>query len=300
MEAGSIIEIPALYAASHAGMMPQPKSSVFRYVSMKGDDAWSFLETTLLTNTLPLAASTILNDPFEASPVILNDTTTAEIAASIKRFTIRQGNADVPIDLDKLQVAGPDGASLGPEALAKRTQELFEGMIAQRNRQCHIASFSRRISSELQWSHYADGHKGIAYHFVPTSSTESEFKGLKTVKYARQRPIVFLSELIDQISIEPTSNKFVLSWLSYEERSFLAKSTEWSYEEEERVIKQNVGSMSFLESELMSIIVGPRFNDENVSRLKAVVAKRRRPIKIYRAAPSQTDYSIEIKWSDPL
>jgi hypothetical protein len=91
-----------------------------------------------------------------------------------------------------------------------------------------------------------------------------------------------------------------LGWLSFEQRSYLTKSVEWAYEEEERVLKQNVATMTFLESELVSIIVGPRFTEENLRRLRAVTQKRTRPLKIFRAQMSRTSYSIEVEWENEL
>jgi hypothetical protein len=296
----SIIEIPALYAASNTGLMPRPKTSVFRYVAMRSPEAWKHLETTVLRNTLPLAPAKALNDPFEASPVLLDDSTTAEIAAFVEQLFSRNGNGSAKLDFEALNVQDANGSVLKPDELAQHTQTLLQSLIELRNSQCHIASFSRRISSELQWSHYADGYKGIAYHFVPGGGQQTEFRFLKSVSYTRQRPIIFVSELMEQLSTTPTSNKFVLSWLSFEQRSFLTKSAEWGYEEEERVIKQNVSTLTFSDSELVSIIVGPRFPPADIDRLKRITTQRKRPIKIFRARTSPTDYSIEIDWSKPL
>jgi hypothetical protein len=152
------IETAALYAASNTGLFPKAKSSLFRYVSMRGDPAWALLETTLLQNTLPLAQSTKLNDPFEANPVIVNDTSSSDIANFAKQCLVHDGT---PMNFDKLHVVRLDGSKVDPDELASNTREYFHSLMDFRNKHCHIGSFSRRISSELQWSHYADGYKGL-------------------------------------------------------------------------------------------------------------------------------------------
>jgi hypothetical protein len=105
---------------------------------------------------------------------------------------------------------------------------------------------------------------------------------------------------MDQLRSPLRTEVFALSWLAFEQRSFLTKSVEWEYEQEERIIKQNEPTMSFLESELVSIIVGPRFSEGNLERLKTLCVRRKRPIKIFRAHPSLTSYSIDVDWSKEL
>jgi hypothetical protein len=109
-----------------------------------------------------------------------------------------------------------------------------------------------------------------------------------------------LSELLDQIKYSGTQS-FILNWLSFEKRSYLTKSREWAYEEEERIIKQGgLSEVSFLEKELVSIIIGPRFPDSDVERLKKIFEKRSRPIKLFRALSSPTSYAVEVKWDENL
>jgi hypothetical protein len=73
-----------------------------------------------------------------------------------------------------------------------------------------------------------------------------------------------------------------------------------SYEEEERIIKQGLSNMPFLDTELVSIILGPRFPDSDIDRLKAIIQKRNRPLKLFRAQASQTSYAVEVQWANEL
>ena len=286
----------ALFAASKTGLFPQPKTSIFRYVGMRGDDPWSRLESTIFDNVLPLTVATSLNDPFEANPVIIDDVVSDDLQDFINRFAATNAGTKAGLAF-MIEIPGIRGISpiQKTKIFEEKLRTYIRSFISSRNEHCYIGSFSRRISSELQWSHYADGYKGLAYHFVTTPQPDSGFRFLKSVKYSKQRPAILVSEILEQLML-PMSDQ-TLRWLSYEQRSFLTKSTEWEYEEEERIIKQNVKSMTFLPVELVSLVVGPRFPDESISKLKSICSKRSRPVRIFRARPSPTSYAVEVDWS---
>lgn len=288
----------ALFAASNAGLFPQAKSSIYRFVGLRSEASWGQLENTVLNNVMPLSIASALNDPFEANPVIVNDTTSADLASFMKRAWAPGGTLSALKFHDELSeiTKMDDPRFQTPELQEKLLQKLLS-LLAFRNERCHVGSFSRRISSELQWSHYSNGYKGIAYHFVTQPRADSGFRFLRSVKYSTQRPIILVSEIMHQLSANVGSDEFARAWLSFEQRSFLTKSKEWSYEEEERIVKQNESEMRFLESELISIILGPRFPRENYERLRSLVNKRSRPIRIFAASVSATTYSVEVDWS---
>jgi len=288
----------ALFAASNTGLFPQAKTSIYRYVALRNEQSWAYLENALLGNVLPLAIASALNDPFEASPVIVNDTVPADLKSFMQRAWAPSGTLSALKAKDELaQIRNIDD----PRFHAPEFQEKFLNKILalakQRNEQCHIGSFSRRISSELQWSHYADGYRGIAYHFATQPRADSGFRHLRPVRYSTQRPVILVSEVMDQLSVDVGSDQFARSWLSFEQRSFLTKSVDWAYEEEERIIKQNESKMTFLDSELISIVLGPRFPKDSLPRLRSLASKRTRPVKIFAASVSLTTYSIEVDWS---
>ncbi|MET4603261.1 hypothetical protein ABIB90_002739 [Bradyrhizobium sp. JR4.1] len=289
------VKTAAVYAATNTGLVPQARTSLFRYVSMRGS-AWDMLEKTLLTNTLPLSRSVTLNDPFDSNPVIVNDTIPSDISKFANDLLSIGGK---PMNFDVLKVVHPNGQQMSPAQLQEATKALLQSMMRTQSQQCHIASFSRRISSELQWSHYAEGYKGLAYHFVTQPEDDSGFRFLRPVRYSSQRPIILLSEFMDHLKRVDTG-RFPQEWFSFEQRSFLTKSLAWAYEEEERLVKQNVSEVQFLENELVSIILGPRFPDADIDRLRAITKNRKRPLKIFRAQSSPTSYAIEVEWEHDL
>lgn len=160
----------------------------------------------------------------------------------------------------------------------------------------HIASFSRRISSQLLWSHYAGGYKGLAYHFVIRPNISTVFRIISSVTYDRQRPIVLLSEMLERLPPNETNH---LNQVSFFRRAFLTKSVEWSYEEEERLLSR-LNEVIFHPRELAGLIVGPRFSSDALIRLKAITERRSTPLPIYQAKLSDTDYAIDVQWTNPI
>jgi len=285
----------ALFAAMNTGLLPQANTSIFRYVGTRGN-AWDFVEKTLLTDTLPLSRATTLNDPFDTNPVIVDDVVAADIFRFAEELLKQQGQV-----FDLAKVVDAQGRPVSKQELEEHATALIYSLFKQRNEACHIASFSRRISSELQWSHYGDSYKGLAYHFVTRPSEGSGFKHLRPVRYSSQLPVILLSEMMDHINAFQSGGGFTLRWLAFEQRCFLTKSLEWAYEEEERIIKQGgISEISFLDRELVSIIVGPRFPEAELDRLKAILTKRQRPLKLFRAQSSPTSYAVEVDWHNNL
>jgi hypothetical protein len=273
----------------------------FRNLKRQSIDTWLIEINPFgdILNVLPLTISSALNDPFEANPIVVDDTQPSDLARFMRglwgRLPARNAIVKRANEIHRRDDPQFDDPGFQQEMLGE-----LGLMIAYRNARCHVASFSRRISSELQWSHYANGYKGLAYHFVTAAGKLSDFHYLRSVKYSSQRPLILVSELMEQMEISTDSDQFTLNWLSFEQRSFLTKSSEWAYEEEARVIKQDTDKMRFLENELVSVVVGPRFPTDQLERLINIAKKRPRPLKIFAAKTSLTSYGIEVDWSRNL
>lgn len=109
-----------------------------------------------------------------------------------------------------------------------------------------VCSLSKSLSDIRLWSHYADGHKGIA---IAIDFPEGE-AGLFEVKYVSELP-----EYGDSLLPQPSSTD-VLSF----------KTKHWSYEEEYRIIqKDNFYSVA---GNIKSIYAGHRISDLHLDLLK--------------------------------
>ena len=287
----SSIRDAAFFAATQTGMFPSPRASLFRYVSMRSPQSWQFLENTVLESRLRLTTPDTFNDPFDSDPCYVNDVPIEEL---MRRATILDARGNAVKWTETTQIHGPNG-SLTKAQMEHLVRQVVEADTKRVNKKRFIASFCRRISSQLLWAHYAESYRGIAYHFVARGPTMSPISEVRPVKYERQRPIILLSEILDRFDPPPQA-EITQQHLSFLRRAYLTKSIEWSYEEEERLIDDQV-EVVFDPRELASVIVGPRCPPDHVARLKEIVSRRSRALPIYRAKVAESDYAIEVEWS---
>lgn len=122
-----------------------------------------------------------------------------------------------------------------------------------------ILSLSRVNNNQLMWSHYADGHKGIAIG-VRIDQTEYdvqpiEYDGIVTIRN---------SDYNGQTAREILRHKLEV----------------WSYEEEVRVFQRN---QMFIDVKIEEIILGQRVSNQNVGLIRDLLEKINPEIKIRRA-----------------
>src|SRR5262245_24465903 len=89
-----------MLAAYGAGHFSAPGTSAFKYISLGSEPAWSKLEQTLLENRLSFTQVGSLNDPFDISPIVIDNLSPAEKAEFIRGLKI----ADSSLDPEVLKV----------------------------------------------------------------------------------------------------------------------------------------------------------------------------------------------------
>jgi hypothetical protein len=122
-----------------------------------------------------------------------------------------------------------------------------------------LCSLSRKKDNELMWSHYSEGHRGVAIGLTVDSS-----------KYDI-RPIQYTGiHYLNGGQIEQDTPREILSH----------KLNVWSYEEEERVF---VTDKFYVDIEVKELITGRAMSNQDYSFIKEVVEKVNPSIKIIRA-----------------
>ncbi len=115
-----------------------------------------------------------------------------------------------------------------------------------------IASLSANATNFLLWSHYADGHKGIAIEMdIPEDHPD-----------------------LTKVTYSPFSSVFSKKAQTEEDMRHLfnSKGEEWEYEEEYRII---VDRPYFdLPEKPSRLLLGPMANEEHVALLQKVIADR--------------------------
>ena len=107
---------------------------------------------------------------------------------------------------------------LGPASTNKNQRAMFEMVKNMAAAYFGLICFSRNWSSPVQWSHYADGHRGLCLGFdVPRSC-------LHSVSYSKKRLEIDFSTFDGPMSASLSKFKEILT----------TKYDHWSYEDEER------------------------------------------------------------------
>lgn len=113
-----------------------------------------------------------------------------------------------------------------------------------------VCSLSGSVRDVRQWSHYADGHKGIAIE-IDFSGHESD---VVPIKYISQlEPYRLSGTLFDPIP----------------ERILSQKTVHWQYEDEHRVLQSEV--YYSVKGRISSVLLGARISDTHKSLLDKVL-----------------------------
>jgi len=140
-----------------------------------------------------------------------------------------------------------------------------------------ILCFSRNWSNPVQWSHYADHHRGICLGFeIPNHL-------LAKVKYLNQR-IVFKSDIDEEMMVRILTSKF----------------NHWRYEKEYRLFvdldpdeEQNGFYFSDFSNELklISVIVGGNA-DFSRGEIKKALGKDATNVEVFKSRPAFQSFSV--------
>jgi hypothetical protein len=264
---------------------PAPHQSLFKYISLgNSNTSWERLQNTL-SGTLTGSSASYLNDPFEISPVIIDD---------LRESTVNSATGAQDL-LDRLQ----GKVNPLPDYLLLRQEA--DQYIKELQRKNRIISFSSRYDSPLLWAHYADGYKGACLHFFAGGLLGYRVRNLYFVNYSSYRKLYPLSLALT------LSRRRDLNGLKTAESDHLLyyqKATEWAYEEEVRTIYDDENyseGIPYSLDNLASIIVGPKTTSDTLDQLKEIVATSAIPnLAMFQAKISHSNFSVEVDFSSPL
>lgn len=135
------------------------------------------------------------------------------------------------------------------------------------------------------WSHYADCHTGTCLEFDVTKDP-GFFTFPINVHYQDAYPKIDISE-------EDKYKEYVITLMS-------TKYSEWSYEEEIRIMKDSNKAYSFEPSALISVTFGCKVEDAVIEEVKHVVEANLnlKHVKFYKAVMDDTDFKLNISQID--
>lgn len=149
-----------------------------------------------------------------------------------------------------------------------------------------VCSLSKIATNILMWSHYADHHKGFVVEL--RISTEAPYDLLVPimpfpVEYQEDRPFIDWAKKGDVV------------------KYFLTKSSDWKYEEEERILttSEGPGIHAYSRSHfLCSVIAGAKISKADLAHLESIVKSAGKEIgkdiPLYKAELAQDKYRIHV------
>ncbi|MDF1818121.1 MAG: DUF2971 domain-containing protein [Immundisolibacteraceae bacterium] len=241
---------------------------------------------TLTEGTIKFTCPLDFNDPFDCQP-----------------FYDLEAINNLPNMRPDLFKAAGDRRALSPakrlakknEFIARTRNSIEDGTFARGLLgSLGLVSLSRTALSIPMWSHYAQHHEGFVLEFrIPVMGISNEdsliaFDRLLPypVQYSKERPVI-------KIGV-PYPDDFL-------EKLVLTKSTDWKYEEEERVLYKNrePGVYPYRRDEILcSVLSGSKIRKENRDQLTQIVEQiahsNHNDLRLYEVKNHRHTYGLEI------
>lgn len=246
------------------GSFPQ---CIFKY---RTDDANT--EKIVADNQLWFADPTTFNDPYDCNTPIKSHATIPEIETWLKGTNLCQ----------------PHEVS-GFAKIVKRDPEIIESCVKKILAKMGICCFSKIEDSILQWSHYADYHRGICFKF-DIKEDLGFFETPINVKYIKTLPsynhITQEKEIVDRV-IKP-------------------KFDEWSYEKEIRIVKKSIDietnsgsrAFTFKDAALKEIIFGTNTPNRVIKKYKCLCSQYKKShVQFFKMSLGNSAYYQLVKQS---
>lgn len=164
-------------------------------------------------------------------------------------------------DPHEAQMLIPDPVNQGFQfhANPRRLSKLSNNTLPIENAEARICCFSQRWHRNLMWSHYADGHKGMAIG-IELPESKGEFELIDVV----------YDDLVPRLEA-PITRDSVKQALSH-------KSSEWHYEEEVRVLSFDPDARFVEGIRIHEIIFGSRASREDKELVMRALNQANTPV----------------------
>lgn len=230
----------------------------------------------------------IFNDPLDCSPTLVNDLKldeTERLAHRIYLLNSNKSEADKEIGRCRYMSTeyGDYKFDRGARSYYIRILErTIKHQLDLKMKSRGILSMATKWNSPLMWSHYADEHKGICIEY---DITKSVGKKPMPVDYNGERGIS-LSNIFEYIF-----NSSLDALNEIEHKYFYTKASQWSYEEEWRLVSERQGLAS-APFHLSAIYFGMRCPYPVISAIVKLFYGSGFAVDFYHAYASQIDFEI--------
>ncbi|MBL4806952.1 MAG: DUF2971 domain-containing protein [Rhodobacteraceae bacterium] len=247
------------------------------------------------------------NDPFDAYPSI-SISPDAEVEQFIQKLRDKYGRYISIFGTDLRTVAqntqGFDDWDenvkklvFSDQAMVRAAKTQIKKNFSKLREKTKIACFSEEMDSLLQWSHYANSHKGICYEYEVRPFHDNRFSIVKLhkVDYCNKRPSINTLEAAKFICAQNLNDSSIFSTDETKDilkRTTCIKSTEWKYEKEWRWIESYEGDPDFHPADalkLASLTFGANATSDTMDICKKIVGN---DIPLYKINLSKSTYSL--------
>ncbi|MBB1139177.1 DUF2971 domain-containing protein [Myroides sp. WP-1] len=142
-----------------------------------------------------------------------------------------------------------------------------------------VGCFVTNYNNLLMWSHYANSHKGVCIEYEILKSPET-FVSPIPVEYSNKYPKL----------------NYIRNQHDLLEKTICRKSTEWSYEDEFRILKPKNGVYKIKKESIRSISFGVKCSEnDRIELVKILKNNNYNHVKLYQCLLSQRSFELERK-----
>lgn len=261
---------------------------------------------SLENNYLWFSRYSEFNDPFEdfyMNNAIYQERNKFNEVSAINFFKTLHRNQFPPHKIEKAILELKLNNKLEEEyySLIDKTSEHLKKRLDDHIKHSHVCCFSQDgdkpiLQNKLMWSHYADGLRGYCIEFDTEKLIEginynlSEKVGHCIMSYLPLKQFEFSKLLLSTIDWQSQSTK---SEVEHFGSLLTAKSSEWSYEQEIRLIVRDENEIKFNPKAISSITFGEKISKNKLTTLLSTIRGNKEiNCPIYRAHMDSSTFEL--------
>ncbi|CVK18396.1 MULTISPECIES: DUF2971 domain-containing protein [Sporomusa] len=268
-------------------------------------DRIDVLQNCMVRYTQPGA----FNDPFEVKPYISKLSEEQEVYNAFDELmpkVLREKYDELPREFQAM-MSFDMFYKKAQEELRKNAKALFHKIVESNapmvrkmldegfNDKIGILSLTEKQDNLLMWAHYAASHEGFVIgfdannlYFHEEKGLKGEFRHLRKIEYREKRPALPMLEMSGT-------------------DMFLVKSTQWSYEQEWRIIRPlqeaskiiqaspySIHLFQFPANAVKEVIFGSRMSDEKKKEITSILSDSFRHVQIKQAEPDEIEFNLKM------
>tara|TARA_R110002111_G_scaffold100975_1_gene156373 strand:+ start:17093 stop:17812 length:720 start_codon:yes stop_codon:yes gene_type:complete len=189
---------------------------------------------------------------------------------------------------DKLTIIPEYQGQKGIERLSDQLfNEMYEPLkesILRSAKKGGVSCFSESNDIILQWSHYADHHKGFCLEF---DTKETPFSKVCKVDYVTEFPEINPLFIYEEDRINTYINLLKIKFI------------DWSYEREWRIIGPSAGTkLKYSPKALNAVYFGTKIDSQDMERISDIVRSHNENVQLYKGLMNETRFHIDFEKID--